>query len=371
MREFNTPLEIQEEQAHHSFIDGPYIFIKDNFIENYTIKGSLDVHKYGIENERIPIIPGERFIFHCFIDNRALSGPTESFSFEIQLADDYIEDVCDYKEPERLLAISDIEGNFHGLRNILVASEVMDNQCNWIFKNGHIVVTGDLIDRGVNVMACLWLIYKLDMQAKSAGGKVHYLLGNHEIMNFSGDFRYVNQKYKNYQQAVNWSFYNVLGNDSLIARWQREKNSVEKIGKYLFLHAGFSKEVLHHEFSLNQINTLIRENLHKPFEELKSESHRLLFDDLGPLWYRGLIDKNKKYHAASAEDVEDTVKHFKVKKIVVGHTLVPFIQKFHNDQVIAIDTNMPGPKNHSRVQALLIDKGKEFVFDEKGNNWKL
>ncbi len=43
---------------------------------------------------------------------------------------------------------------------------------------------------------CLWLIYSLEEKAKAAGGYVHFILGNHEIMNMQGDFRYVQDKYR-------------------------------------------------------------------------------------------------------------------------------------------------------------------------------
>ena len=45
------------------------------------------------------------------------------------------------------------------------------------------------------VTEVLWLIYSLEEKAKAAGGYVHYILGNHEIMNMSNDLRYVQNRY--------------------------------------------------------------------------------------------------------------------------------------------------------------------------------
>jgi len=370
MRDINTPLEIGMEEIDCSFIDGPYIYIHEQQVDSYSILCSKDAHHLQIKKESFPLQPGINPTFITYVDNSPSPATSAFFEFEIDTTTSYIEADCEYNEAEKLVAISDIEGNFSGLKNILLATGVMNDQFNWTFDTGHLVITGDLIDRGANVLACLWLVYKLDMQAKSQGGKVHYLLGNHEVMNYNGDFRYVNHKYLKYIHALHWDPRNLFAQSTVLGKWHREKNSVEKIGKYLFLHAGFSKEILQRKFSLQQINDLIRSNLDKPIEEIEGDAQKSLMDDLGPLWYRGLIDQNRKYHAATPEDVQETLNYYKVKKIVVGHTLVPFIQQFHDKKVIGIDTNMPG-KHQSRIQSLLIDKGKEFVVDEMGSKWKL
>jgi hypothetical protein len=61
--------------------------------------------------------------------------------------------------------------------------------------DGSLILTGDFFDRGLRVTECLWLMYKLEGEALAAGGRVHFLLGNHEVMNLSGDHTYVRSKY--------------------------------------------------------------------------------------------------------------------------------------------------------------------------------
>jgi hypothetical protein len=60
-------------------------------------------------------------------------------------------------------------------------------------RQGSLVVvqTGDEIDRGDDDRAILDLVEALKKQASAAGGELVALLGNHEIMNASLDFRYV------------------------------------------------------------------------------------------------------------------------------------------------------------------------------------
>lgn len=100
-----------------------------------------------------------------------------------------------YEMPSKLIAISDIEGNFTGFYSFLLVNKVIDQNAKWIFGDGHLVLNGDFIDRGDQVTQVLWLIYSLEEQAKQQGGKVHYILGNHEVMNMYGDVSYNDFKY--------------------------------------------------------------------------------------------------------------------------------------------------------------------------------
>lgn len=51
--------------------------------------------------------------------------------------------------------------------------------------------TGDVPDRGPDSRKVMDLLMDLEKQARKAGGIVHALLGNHEVMNMVGDLRYV------------------------------------------------------------------------------------------------------------------------------------------------------------------------------------
>lgn len=69
--------------------------------------------------------------------------------------------------PDKIVAISDIEGNFYGFSNFLIAYNVIDANYNWTFSNGHLILNGDFVYRGNNVVPVLWLIYKLEKQHKT------------------------------------------------------------------------------------------------------------------------------------------------------------------------------------------------------------
>ena len=92
---------------------------------------------------------------------------------------------------EKIFVVSDIEGNFSFFERLLKSNRIIDDNFNWIFGKNHLVLLGDYFDRGTQVFESLWLIYKLEDDAEKQGGKVHFILGNHDIMNLEGDYRYV------------------------------------------------------------------------------------------------------------------------------------------------------------------------------------
>lgn len=91
----------------------------------------------------------------------------------------------------RIVAIGDVHGAFGALRDLLVAAELIDEDRRWIGEQAHLVLTGDILDRGSGGRAVLDLLMRLEREAAAAGGKVHLILGNHEVMNLVGDLRYV------------------------------------------------------------------------------------------------------------------------------------------------------------------------------------
>jgi len=92
---------------------------------------------------------------------------------------------------ERVIAISDVHGDFDAMRNTLSSAGVIDAGDAWAAGDTHLVITGDLLDRGPDSRPVMDLVMRLESEAEAAGGALHLLLGNHEVMNLVGDLRYV------------------------------------------------------------------------------------------------------------------------------------------------------------------------------------
>jgi len=285
----------------------------------------------------------------------------------------------DYEMPENLVAISDIEGNFNAFSSFLKNNGIVDSNFNWTFGNGHLVLVGDFVDRGNNVTQVLWLIYKLEEQAKKKGGKVHFILGNHEIMNFQGNGGYNQEKYikvaqeiskkEEWEKAIEFMF----SNQTELGSWMRKKNVIEKIGDYIFVHAGLNPEIMDYNVNINQINKITRENWDEDFYRNPGNNIKanFLIGPKSPFWYRGLVTDYKYYEKIKESELDKILEYYNSKKIVVGHTVVKNVSTDFNGKVIRIDIKHGTEKNSGFTKGLLIENGNEYIIDDIGNKERL
>jgi len=331
--------------------DGPYLIVKNRtgFL-GYFING-----KYVVESK-----PQREFINKSFkVINE---NPIDNFHIVIKSSIDIQPEV--YPAAKKILAISDIEGNFYALKKILQDNSVIDDSLKWKYGNNHLVIIGDLLDRGLEVTQCLWLIYNLEDEAKKVGGHVHYILGNHETMVMAGDVRYVRKKYIELSQAMHLDYSNeIFGANSEIGRWLRSKNIVEKIGNTLFVHAGISENILEKKISIKDINLIGRQYYGSSKDSIKdSPLAKEIFGKKGPLWYRGIPEKK-----LSSTEVTEILNLYDADKIVFGHSIVENIQGFYDGKLIGIDLEQPTRGSGSNTRALLIENNQFYEITGKSN----
>ena len=146
---------------------------------------------------------------------------------------------AEFSDVNRLIAVGDVHGEYEALCDLLVGSGVIDAELDWTWGDGHLVVCGDVFDRGDRVTESLWLIQQLERQAARHGGRVHLLLGNHEIMVLQGDLRYVHENYLDVvSRELKTPYPELFGPETELGRWLRTKPVLVKIDDLLFVHAG-------------------------------------------------------------------------------------------------------------------------------------
>ena len=178
-----------------------------------------------------------------------------------------------------IYVIGDIHGAYYEIQATLSTLGLIDVENNWSGGKAHFVSLGDLTDRGPATRKVMDLFMKLQIQAADSGGKFHIVLGNHEMMNLQGDWRYlsademnefaadetVSQRTEAYQAYISWYKFTdneetlTIFNDKYPAgffahhsafsltgkygRWLVELPFIIKINDQLFTHGGLSKQL--------------------------------------------------------------------------------------------------------------------------------
>lgn len=257
---------------------------------------------------------------------------------------------------DRIIVLGDIHGDWEMTQKLLKVAKLIDDNGNWIGKDTVVVQVGDQIDRCRykidSALSCDkpeatnpdegndWKILKyfteLHNQAQKVGGAVYSLMGNHELMNVNGDFRYVSYEgrrefidYKkpdgttieNGDDARRWAFQpgNPISNFLACTR-----QTALIIGSNLFVHAGILPQIAN-KYSITELNEKMSLYL---FDILRnsSEYSDILNKSESPLWNRvfgnmGLnkLDKSKETKLCS-ELLNPLFTNYKVDKIYIGHT---------------------------------------------------
>jgi hypothetical protein len=324
--------------------DGPYIFFNsDERLVSHTMQNGVvqkfelpqmdGTHHMETSIESVPIIE---------ISRTTTNPPSGTYSM-----------------PPKLLAISDIEGNLDQLLRFLQFHNVIDKEFNWSWSTNHILFNGDSVDRGDQVTELLWLMRKLQRQAVLAGGNVHVVLGNHEAMILAGDIRYTHSKYKFVAERLGIPYHQFFSKHSILGNWLRAQNCVVQIGPYLFTHAGYGPELNALKFSINEINTSVRNALGPPsWPERTVLAKTLAWHSKGPLWYRGYFEKHSEKYGPKPTNIElnSILARHQAKAIVVGHTVTGAVGWLDGDKrLIGIDVHWDTP---GEGQGLMIADGK-------------
>jgi len=182
-----------------------------------------------------------------------------------------------FKKFKKIIAIGDIHGDFDVFLKTLRLGKIIDHNNKWIAIDTIVVQMGDQID---SIRAELMtvkkevgrfsffkinnLIKKLDKQAIKKKSRIISILGNHEIMNLLGDFRYtgvdqllettndINSSDENLRVDRKQFFKN---NKDILYDFACNRNVIVKVGSWLFVHGGLILEIIE-EYNLEQINKI-------------------------------------------------------------------------------------------------------------------
>jgi Calcineurin-like phosphoesterase len=258
----------------------------------------------------------------------------------------------------RVVVFGDLHGDYGKFRDMLARAGLIDARDNWSGGATHLVQVGDVPDRAPDTRKIMDLLIKLEPQARRAGGYLHALIGNHEAMNMEGDLRYttpgefaafvtpnsaaIRDRYyaavvaalKAHPPAdglpkfddafrakfdaecpLGWVEHQIAWSpQGPYGRWVLTHPAIIRIDDALYLHGGLGPEFVPFDYDAMNKAVIVALN-HQA--EAKGGPHDILWNEQGPLWYRGLAQHDE---AAEAANVAAILARYKVSHIVIGHT---------------------------------------------------
>lgn len=240
-------------------------------------------------------------------------------------------------QQQRIVAVGDLHGDYQAWLDIARAAGVVDTGGHWAGGKTTLVQLGDITDRGPDSLQIVHSLQQLAAEAPRAGGKVVVVLGNHEAMNLLGDNRYTTAgEYAAFadersparreqlyianrkkleaanpsalpsqvrdtwmaQHPLGWIEHKLAwGPSGELGKWASRNPAVVKIDGTLFVHGGLSAE--YSKLPLDEINGRVGAAMatgdHGP--------STILYDPLGPLWYRGLVMRDADAEEVRAKEV--------------------------------------------------------------------
>lgn len=165
---------------------------------------------------------------------------------------------------DSLFVVGDVHGEYDTLLRLLRNAGLVDAHGGWTGGRSHIAFLGDLFDRGADVTRTLWFLYGLEREAAAAGGRVHVVLGNHEIMVFSDDLRYVSPKESLLAFLHDTTYPRLFDiRESVLGRWLASRPGLMKIDRLLLAHGGVSPEYA--DWGVEELNDSLRTFLAEDF----------------------------------------------------------------------------------------------------------
>jgi len=270
----------------------------------------------------------------------------------------------------RIVAVGDLHGDYQAWITIARAAGLIDASGHWAGGRTTLVQLGDILDRQPDSLRIVRNLQQLQKEAPRAHGRVVIVLGNHEAMNLLGDFRYTtpgefaafagpnsaavrdraydqnrtviekaaqasNQALTPAQIREAWIALHPLGwvehkiawsNSGELGKWATRNPAIVRIDGTLFVHGGISAEYA--KLPLDEINRRVQTAMSRGDDTPST----ILYDPLGPLWYRGLVTRDPDAeevraklapatpHLTSDQELNAVLSAYGAQRLVIGHT---------------------------------------------------
>lgn len=293
-----------------------------------------------------------------------------------------IDTAMDWKlnKPSKVLAISDLHGEFNAFVDILKSQNVIDNHFNWIYGKNYLVVDGNAVQRGRDEIPLLWLLYKLEAQAEHYGGKCIYLTGNHDdfllqksntIYRNTASRDFANNLIKVEKGVIKY-YEDLFEENYVLGEWLRNRNAIVVIGNDAFVSGGIGKRMVDNHYDIPLINGVAKSNI--GFSIRRSSTGKDIFYPStvtgGTYWLRTMVNGLMK-----EAELSTVLQYYHIDRVICGHTEVKDVSWLYDGRVIAIDVNHAtnwSKRNNAMWSkqtsaGLLIENDNYYMIDYNGN----
>jgi hypothetical protein len=248
------------------------------------------------------------------------------------------------KPGQVVAAIGDVHGDLTALRGALKLAGAVDDGDRWTGGGLVVVITGDYLDRGDDEKEILELLPRLQREAAAAGGALHVLTGNHELLNAQGDFCCLTERGKKALDLPGATRAQRFAPGGDLARVLADRPVTLIVGRTVFVHGGIT--TTHVSRGLDALNLGAREWLLGTRAQLPLEVQSLL-------WMRFYS------WGSPADEVCDelasTLSWLDADRMVVGHTVQKTINAACDGLVWRIDVGLSRHYGSRGPEVLVID----------------
>jgi len=264
-------------------------------------------------------------------------------------------------ETDRILVIGDLHADYKKTKQLFIDFNIIDINENWIIepKNTKIVQLGDQLDGGgrgntesYGELELINFMDRIHNKAEHYDGGVYSLIGNHEIMNLLGDFRYSSNKDIKLQGGKMIREKIFAPGGFLFNRLSCTRNVVLKIGDFIFVHAGILPEHINEndkEHFIKNINTLMRLYLQGKKTWKDNDIQKYFLDKTGVIWNR-----NYGSNTPECDSFNQVSKLLNVGHMIVGHTVQDTINSKCDNKLWRVDVGISETFNTNKIEILEI-----------------
>lgn len=260
-------------------------------------------------------------------------------------------------EPRRVIAIGDVHGDIRAFGAIARACGLVDERGSWCGGDAHLVLMGDLVG-GPRSWFLIRAVMRLQREALRAGGRVHALLGNHDLLPVAGRFERMTPSERRHYRKDDFR------GDGPFAEWLRSRPTILKIGATVFVHAGVGEWAL--DTDPAEVNASVRAWIawHQGKGPKPPKGTRWAIDEEGgPLWTRAFRARRRKpKDAPSKKVIRAILERLGAERIVLGHSptdhgSIITDHPHYGESIVLVDTRISDDAR-GRLAALIIDDGE-------------